>query len=302
MAPSLLLIPPELQVTIIGNLDAKSIQRARGICREVRDLIDAHKTTLVKTIQSKESARLQAFIDYHDYRDLSIVQALSRWMKHRAVRIDENTAPCQPCVFMVHFMKSRDPTCGLASAEYHEIARLVYRLVYDHAITDFHHTADSEWTPGTVTRKLVVSPDYFAAMHAANFPSINEAHLRKVFEEAAAHTDLFELETSTEPLGLRERFRVGSALQYCPGFRLTKIRVGGPIPGWGITRGEFVRAQYRGGDKIPEVLHAPSLPPDRVFAYFASDDWAFTRILQAIAGIPLDPLLKAALLERLFIF
>ncbi|KAF2485747.1 hypothetical protein BDY17DRAFT_322563 [Neohortaea acidophila] len=303
MALSLLSIPAELQVTIIGNLDAKSIQRARSVSCKVRDLIDTHKASLVKTVLWAENARLQAFLDHHDYSDLSIVQAFSRWMKHRAVEIETFTGPFAPCVFMIQFMRSRAPTCLLAQAEKHEVTRIAWMFVWEHALKKLYHDMDGEtdWTPGKFVRDLVGDEDQFKAYHADRFSSINRDHLYAILKEAAAHPDLFERETLAGTLHGHDYVSICSPYHYCPARRLTKIAISGPVPGLGFP-GEIISATHRGGDEIPEVLHAPSLPQGRVFAYFASDEWAFGKIVQALGGAPMDPLLKAALLEKLFIF
>ena len=88
MAPNLLTLPTELQLQIIDKLDAKTTQRMTAVCRSTKALIDQHKETLARNIAKREYARLQSVIDYHDYSELPLIEALSRWVAHKGMWID----------------------------------------------------------------------------------------------------------------------------------------------------------------------------------------------------------------------
>ncbi len=78
--PYLLTLPVEVQLKVLGDLDPKSIQRMRQVHGNFKTLVDQHAEHIVMPIQQAEIARLDAVIKRHDYKDLGLLEAFSRYV------------------------------------------------------------------------------------------------------------------------------------------------------------------------------------------------------------------------------
>ncbi len=264
--PTLFGVPAEVKLKIIGRLDPKEIQRARQLSSQFKALVDEHKISLAKPPQDKEIARLKAFLDYHDYTGLSLLEALTRWTDHWGVWDYDIQEYCK--AFGRRFLPRQDLACMFHGAEFKKFWGTVVWLLRVHAFT---HTK---------------RPD--------GVRDPNEHHY--------LDTDLFSVSATLFGLNATEEgmSQIHQDVMAEPPRLSTNVKYTKP-------RAPFLSSATAWNDEVSRVLDGPSIQDGIFFRYQIGDGDAAEELRQAmmkvamVDGAAMEPLVKAAMLQKLFI-
>ena len=80
---SLATLPTELKLKVLENTHAKDVVRVRRVCKALRDVVDEYRSTLANTIHARRIQDFKAFLDYHQFDDMSLFESLTRFLAHK---------------------------------------------------------------------------------------------------------------------------------------------------------------------------------------------------------------------------
>ncbi len=266
-------MPVEIKLNIIGHLDAKSVQRTRRVCTELKSFFDIHKDSLAQTVNDKNIARLQAFIQYHDYKDVSLLDAVSRWVAHRGLWLEGSKRDLSIVHFCEHFCVAKQNQLHGTHISNVEVQSLVEFLLLTH---------------------LNQHEGYFVPRSGDDYPQIDLLLQNGLW--SASHEQL-TLEMQQEVLA--DQFRFSTALhQYVNTYHASnthhqltpKVNSGG-----GLTMGRIQSNLHEDLD-VPQLAYS--------FAYYVDGPIAEQRVRAMIASGDnknTRSLRRAAVLGDLFI-
>ena len=288
----LLDLPVELKLQILSNLRVKEIVCSRQVSRHFRNLVDTKSNVILLTrpIETRERSRLQRSGDrYIEYSaETPFLEALSRVFEHRGFWLWQLTYRDELLTFAAHWLHNcrgiPQPSSYFQSSLHVTTGRLARQMTKVHA---YHHF------PLCTDQASVEKQDIFLSKTRALGAQLG-------FDEAALTTAYEQLRRGQGVLQgrLRSKYKDDKA--------------GEGIPSWPLTA-LFSRSQAREqfGQKIDsicsiaqlvEMLGVPPFSDLQHFAVCAETEWACERVKEAVNGTILEPLVKAAVLEDLWIF
>lgn len=279
MESRLLQLPTELKLAIFEQVSAKDIQRARRVCTELRDLLDAKKDILAATIKNKELARLNEFVNHHNYAGLLFTEALGRWTHHRGIffgaSFRDSIAP-----FVSHFCEKRSPGRRLTSDDKEGLIWLANKFCSFY-LAEFVSPCDSRGIP------YFPPPGKLCAEFIASFPWEERAHVRRVSEVL---------------------YKAASCLGGVVHTNVTPRECGPKVPLTSFRQGlDHVKTGIVSEADLVDLLD-PSLQSKDIFAYCVDDKETAEMVERVVHGNTsplnhrLDTLREAAILEELYVY
>ncbi len=276
--PSFVDMPAELKLKILASLDAKTTQLSRRVCKDFREVVDTHKDSLAKTIRDREIARLQAFVDYHNYDGLDLCDALARWIGQKGICLDKDIQVALARAFCRHY--SHDV---LGAFERSSCTTIVCEI-FQWQLAQHRQDLGS-----VVSLGFFDAPSFVAWCRRFATP-------RDVMDESfvTGGCRIFANESKLSSVTMHEH---GHGIDDSILRRLlTRLVVGerNGIDGFHATLGT--------PHMLSEELGVPTIDDEvGAFAYYTTDKTTFWSVLRARQSNP-GPLHRAAMLERIFIY
>ncbi len=275
--PTLLIIPTEVQLQIVGSLEMKETQRLRRVCTTFKALIDKHKAMLAKPVYDREIARLQRFVDHHNYHNLPLLKAMQRWTSHKGHWLNSKSRFASGQTFYSHLIiNCQFP--GRLAFHMEEYTFFMHSLFVLHL---FKHKG----IKNLQGQQYIESLDAFLALfRASGQASLGEDLLTECYQAISKDPKAMDGELHKKEDNICDEVA---------GYLLTILCV----------EEEVVAGPCRDGAKLYAALGIADIGMLGAFAYYAIDKWTLDQVMCATKSKikVADPLLKAAIVQGLFI-
>lgn len=285
MALNLVSLPTEIHLHLLDKLPARDVQKLRGVCKDLRKVVDTNKVKIANVKMEQERKRVFDYVNYYVFYtdNPTYMEKLSRFCELRGAW------RCRACY------------------------ELIGKLIVRHALRVFgarDHVSFAEWL--AISKGLAAAHDASRLRDSPGMDRSKILHYLKVsfvgYQVEADELEQICDEVMVEAAGLfllevhadNEHYTTSQ-----PNFPLSGLEIVNHTSERGSGEQKIIPGACNPSE-LSEWFGLPALP-DSTFAYCLKSRVLYERLQSALEhtrNLPLlpDPMFKAAVMEDTFVF